>query len=82
MYKFEPLIHNFSETTIWKAFILNSIVTALVAFTAVLSRDIVYDKIKNKLYVYLITVSLTFLSAIMSYYIMYFVFGFGKGLLA
>lgn len=82
MYKFGPLIHNFSETTIWKAFILNSIVTALVAFTAVLSHNIIYDKIKNKVYVYLIIISLTFLSAIICYYIMYLVFGFGRGLLA
>ena len=82
MSKYKPLISNFRATNIGKAFALNAIVTSLIAFTAVLSHDLLDNKIKKKVYVYLITISLTFVSALLCYGLMYLLFGYGGGMLA
>ena len=80
--KFTPLIPNFRATNFGKAFTLNAIVTSLIAFTAVLSHDLLDNKIKKKVYVYLSTIGLTFISALICYALMYGLFGYGGGMLA
>ena len=81
-HKFKPLIPNFKSTNILKAFILNAIVTALIAFAAVISHELLGDKIKKRVYVYLSTIAITFLCAFLCYGLMYLLFGFGRGMLA
>jgi hypothetical protein len=82
VHKFKPLIPNFKSTSIIKAFTLNAIVTALIAFTAVISHELLGDKIKKKVYVYLSTIGITFASAFLCYGLMYLLFGYGRGMLA
>ena len=84
-----PLIRDFKATTIWKAFILNALVSALVLVIAI--------TIKGKLDNYVITkgneidrqstwksVMITFMfafiSSFLAYTLMYFTFGFGIGM--
>ena len=81
-HKFKPLIANFKSTSIIKAFTLNAIVTALIAFTAVISHELLGNKIKKKVYVYLSTIAITFASAFVCYGLMYLLFGYGRGMLA
>jgi len=86
-----PLIRNFRSTTIWKAFILNSIAAALVIVIGITVKDHVDtytvdsqpDKIQRNTNVMSIslTILFTFLTSLLAYTIMYFVFGFGGGML-
>jgi len=86
-----PLIRNFRSTTIWKAFILNSIAAALVIVIGITVKDHfdTYtvdsqpDKIQRNTNVMSIslTILFTFLTSLLAYTIMYFVFGFGGGML-
>ena len=80
-HKFSPLIPNFRATNFGKAFTLNAIVTSLIAFTAVLSHDLLETKIKKKVYVYLSTIGITFASALICYALMFALFGYGGGML-
>ena len=77
----KPLIPNFKATSFTKAFILNALVTSLIAFTAVCAHDLVGKNIKKTIYVYLSTIIITFLSAIICYFVMYILFGYGGGML-
>jgi hypothetical protein len=79
---FSPIIPNFRSTNLGKAFTLNAIVTSLISFTAVISRDLLSNKIKKKVYVYLTTIAITFVSALICYGLMYFLFGYGGGMLS
>ena len=85
-----PLIQNFKSTSILKAFILNAITASLVIVIGIAVKDhfdtyIIDDKnnvkrTTNFLSIFL-TIIFTFLTALISYTIMYYVFGFGGGML-
>lgn len=83
-----PLIHNFSSTTLWKAFILNALAMALVTgLTASLtvSIDDIFKKKKKELNTgerIGISMAIALVAALVIYGILYLVFGFGKGMLA
>ena len=82
MTKFKPLITGFRATTFLKAFILNAIATSLIAFAAVVSKEFFESKIKKQYLIYLATIGFTFISAFVSYGLMFLFFGFGAGMLA
>lgn len=81
-----PIIKDFKSTTIWRAFFLSSFRTTLIIFIATMVEDY-YDRERNishktnykKIYM---TLLFTFLTAYISFIIMYFVFGYGDGMLA
>ena len=87
-----PLVRNFQATNVWKAFVLNSIVTTLTIFMAMTIRDHfdIYtdvsndntvkrkDSMKSKIAVLLAA----FCTSMIVYIFMYFVFGYGRGMLA
>ena len=84
-----PLIKGFRSTTIWKAFVLNSMVPSLVILIAISVKsrfDKYYDnddnEIKKKtswkgIFAMLIA---TFITSMLAYTIMYFVFGYGDAM--
>jgi|APSaa5957512535_1039671.scaffolds.fasta_scaffold540326_1 hypothetical protein len=91
-----PLVKNFQSTTIWKAFILNSITAALVIVIGVTVKDYfdtytidkfssanknVIQRSTNFLSISM-TILLTFLTSMLSFTIMYLLFGFGSGMLS
>lgn len=86
-----PLINNFRSTNIWKAFVLNSLVASIVIVIGITVKShfdtytIKDDKGKIKRRTNFISISLTilftFLTSFVAYTIMYFVFGFGGGML-
>ena len=87
-----PLISGFRSTNIWKAFILNSIVSSLVIIIALTvkskfdtfsnSKDDT-DNVKQQtnLKSILLTIIATFISSMISYSSMYFILGYGGGML-
>jgi membrane-associated HD superfamily phosphohydrolase len=84
-----PLIHGFQATTVWKAFALNSIASALVILIAIMVKgkfDHYVDKDNKDVQHYttltgvILTLFFTFLASFASYTILYFVFGFGFGM--
>lgn len=85
-----PLIHDFRSTNVWKAFTLNSIASTLIIFVAMNVRDqyaVLVDKDNNvisrrrSLSGVLISLFITFVASMIAYTTMYFVFGFGGGML-
>lgn len=86
------LIHHFHSTSLWKAFVLNSLITSLIILIALtlkstLDNYIQVDEdtvIKRKTSLYSLTVTLlvTFGTTLSAYLIMYVIFGFGGGMLA
>ena len=84
-----PLINNFRSTNIWKAFVLNSLAASIVIVIGITVKSH-FDtyttddsKIKRKTNFTSIslTILFTFLTSFLAYTIMYFVFGFGGGML-
>ena len=87
-----PLISGFRSTNIWKAFILNSIVSSLVIIIALTvkskfdtfsnSKDDT-DNVKQQtnLKSILLTIIATFISSMIAYSSMYFIIGYGGGML-
>jgi hypothetical protein len=79
-----PLIKGLRSTTYTKAFILNAIATALIALVAVemkgilTSQSLQLDPIVQGL----ITFIATFTTAILVYFLLYLIFGFGGGMIA
>jgi len=87
-----PLINNFRSTSIWKAFILNSLVASIVIVIGITVKDhfdtyTTDDDSKGKITrktnftSISLTVLFTFLTSFLAYTIMYLVFGFGGGML-
>lgn len=87
-----PLIQNFRSTNVWNAFILNSIAAAIVIVIGMTVKEhfdtyIVDDNNSNKIKrttnftSISLTILFTFLTSFLAYTIMYFVFGFGGGML-
>jgi len=86
------LIKHFRSTSLWKAFVLNAICTTLTIFIAVAVNNYL-DKIdknnddkNNDKYTAILntilTLLITFCTALLSYYIMYITFGYGGGMLS
>jgi len=85
------LIHDFNSTSLWKAFVLNSLVTSLVILIAITLKsnlDSYIDvdkktKIPNRIdwFSLIITLLVTFCTTLIAYLIMYVLFGFGGGML-
>ena len=85
-----PLIHGLRSTNIWKAFLLNSMASTLLIFIAVTIKDR-YDTFVTKKHQHIIrttnfkSMTLTligmFLASMVAYTFMWFVFGFGGGML-
>lgn len=87
-----PLISGFRSTNVWKAFFLNSIASTLVIFIAMTvkskldtfvdkknpDRDIIRSTNWRSI---IFTLVATFGTSMMAFTVMYFVFGFGGGLL-
>lgn len=85
-----PIFHNFKSTNVWKAFTLNSILSALVIFIAITIKEKFDIYVDNKNHVFtrkttwegvFFTLFLTFLASMLSYIFMYVMFGFGGGML-
>ena len=88
-----PLVHGFRSTSIWRAFVLNSIATTLVIFIAVTVKGQLdtYKADQNEhdeditcrtnFTSIVATILATFLTSMAAYTLMYFVFGFGGGML-
>ena len=82
------LIKNFRSTSILKAFVLNAMTVSLTIFIAINvqaylnKRDIDSNNDGNNVYNSVITLMITFSTALLSYYIMYQLFGFGGGMLS
>lgn len=85
-----PIV-NFQATTIWKAFILNSIASTLIIFVAMSIKDRFdkfYDQKGNvvtrstSVKSVIATLLVTFLSCMIAYTTLYLIFGFGRGMLA
>ena len=84
-----PLIKNFKSTTILNAFILNSIAAALTIFVAMVTKEnldkyvIEKDgnlKRKTTFLGAVFTILLTFTVSMITFGLMYFVFGYGGGM--
>lgn len=84
----KPLIHDFSSTTLTKAFILNAISLALITGVTTALTIAIDDAYKNKnkkLSVWAklgIAMGIASVSAAVVYVLLYFIFGFGRGMLA
>jgi len=87
------LIHHFSSTTLWKAFVLNSLTTSLVILIAItvkthldndlnLRQNSSVEKLSFNWYSIIVTLLITFGTSLIAYLIMYILFGFGAGMLA
>ena len=87
------LISGFRSTSVLKAFILNSIASSLVIIIALTvktrfdtfsnknDKDTQYVKQHTNLKSILLTVTATFISSMLAYTAMYFIFGYGGGML-
>lgn len=84
-----PLIKGFRGTSIWKAFVLNSIAASLVIFIAITIKghfDEYIDKNNNKvkrittLKSIVLTLLLTFGASMVAYTILHLIVGFGGGM--
>ena len=83
-----PLFKNFKATTIHNAFILNGLAVSLISVIAIQVKYLIdkYDKnnLKEKLSQnirILITFAITFIIALIVYYLLNKIFGFGGGML-
>lgn len=78
-----PLLKGFQSTNLVNAFILNAIATAIVAFVAVTINDVLgaYEKKLNVHLKRFITFVCTCMSAVVTYALMWLLFGFGGGFL-
>jgi hypothetical protein len=85
-----PLIQNFKSTSLWKAFVLNSISASIVVVLAIsikdgLDRFTNYnndDKPKTNFSNIIITLLITYSITMLTYIFMYFIFGYGGGMLS
>ena len=77
-----PLIKNFKENTVFNAFILAGIFQAIL-LSLILSTQRIVDKSKMSDFLkWFSSIMYIFLITIISYTIMYLIFGFGGGMLS
>ena len=90
-----PLIKNVRATDVWKAFILNSLLTSIIILVSITSKQYLDNFIedddttitgknvrKTSVPNIIISFVLTFIISMISYTIMYYTFGFGGGMVA
>ena len=84
-----PLYTGFRSTTVWKAFVLNSIASSIIIFLAIYLKDrfdVLKDKHGNEIKQeitwkgVLITVSTTFIATFSTYCLLWFTLGYGGGM--
>lgn len=83
------LIKHFKSTSIWKAFVLNAMTASLTIYIAITTKAYLdkYNITPNEksdistVYNSILTLLITFCTALISYIIMYQIFGFGGGML-
>ena len=84
----KPIIHNFTASNIWKAFILNSIAAALVILVAIVTKNefdtnfITGDNTGLNYIGTFFTLVSTFVTSMVAFTLLYVVFGFGGGMIA
>jgi len=83
-----PVIQHLQSTNIWKAFFLNSIASTVVIFISMTAKNNL-DTYTNKNITrktnfksVILTLLITFTSYMLAFTIMYYIFGFGAGMLA
>lgn len=77
-----PLIKNFSETNIFNSFILLSLLqTIILSFTFGI-RELMNDLNYTPLTKFTLSLFYNFMISFISLYLMFYIFGFGKGTLA
>lgn len=85
-----PLIKGFKSTSIWKAFILNSLASSLIILLAISIKDhldsftddkgrLIHRKTTPRNL--LLTFIVTFIATLGAYILLYFLFGYGGGFL-
>ena len=80
--KNRPILRHFKADDVWKAFVLNSISAALVIFVAISTKK-EFDTSKiggGPILSALFTLLSTFVTSMVSFALMYVVFGFGIGM--
>jgi len=85
-----PLVQNFKSTTVWNAFLLNSLATTAIVFAAIMIKTRLdrYVDYKGRdvtnvsdLGSTIITLVATFIAALAVYVGLHYIFGFGDGML-
>ena len=77
-----PLIKNFKDNNVFNAFILAGLFQAILLSLTFSTRDIAAKYQKNDFLKWVISVIYIFLITIISYTIMYLIFGFGGGMIS
>jgi hypothetical protein len=80
--KNKPLIHHFHASSLWKAFMLNSLAASLVIFIAMATKKNFdsYTGHDNAISI-ILTLSTTFVTSMVAFTMMYVLFGFGVGMI-
>lgn len=78
---FFPLIKNFKATNIFNAFILAAIFQTILLSITFSTKDFVQKYQTNEFWRWTISIIYIFLLTLVSYTIMYLIFGFGGGML-
>ena len=83
----KPIIQDFRASNIWKAFVLNSIAASLVIFIAIATKkefDTNFSANKDGIdYLSVFfTLASTFVTSMVSFTLLYTLFGFGGGMIA
>jgi hypothetical protein len=78
---FFPLIKNFKATNVFNAFLLAALFQTILLSLTLSSKDYIEKHKFNPFVSWLISVVYIFLITVISYTIMYLVFGFGGGMI-
>ena len=76
-----PLIKNFKANNVFNAFILAGLFQTILLSLTFSSKDIVQKYETNEFWRWIISIVYIFIITIISYTVMYLVFGFGGGML-
>ena len=79
--KLFPLIKNFKANNVFNAFILAALFQTIILSLTFSSKDFIEKYQKNEFWRWIISVVYIFIITIISYTIMYLIFGFGGGML-
>ena len=79
--KNRPILRHFKADDVWKAFVLNSMSASLVIFVAIYTKkEFDTSKIGSPIISTIFTLLSTFIISMVSFALMYVVFGFGIGM--
>lgn len=76
-----PLIKNFRANTVFNAFVLAAIFQTILLSLTLSTRDFIQNYQKNPQLNFWISILYIFFLTLISYTIMYLIFGFGSGML-